>query len=85
MDDEALKKLPRAARVSILNAQSWEMIAAPVEGALVIDGRVSDAAWSRAEPVKSLYQHETFEGLPATEPTHVWVLFDDTNLYIGVR
>ena len=61
------------------------MTAVPVKGALVIDGRVSDAAWSRAVPVMSLYQRETFEGLPATEPTHVWVLFDDTNLYIGVR
>ena len=61
------------------------MTAALVDGALVIDGRVSDAASSRAVPVKSLYQRETFEGLPATEPTHVWVLFDDTNLYIGVR
>ena len=56
------------------------MTAALVDGALVIDGRVSDAASSRAVPVKSLYQRETFEGLPATEPTHVWVLFDDTNL-----
>ena len=61
------------------------MTAVPVKGALVIDGRVSDAAWSRAVPVMSLYQRETFKGLPATEPTHVWVLFDDTNLYIGVR
>ena len=47
------------------------MTAVPVKGALVIDGRVSDAAWSRAVPVMSLYQRETFEGLPATEPTHV--------------
>jgi len=85
VDDEALKKLPRAERVAILNAQSWEMTAAPLEGTLVIDGRVSEAAWSRAVPVTSLYQRETFEGLPATEPTHVWILFDDTNLYIGVR
>ncbi len=41
------------------------MTAALVDGALVIDGRVSDAASSRAVPVKSLYQRETFEGARA--------------------
>ena len=46
---------------------------------------MNDEAWSHAEPVTDFYQRETFEGLPATEPTYAWVLFDETNLYIGFR
>lgn len=85
IDDEALSKLPREERVRLLSRRSWEIRAERVEGSLEIDGSLEDEAWRRAEPVTSFYQRETYEGLPATEPTHVWVLYDETNLYIGVR
>ncbi len=85
--DEAqqLETLSRQERVRVLSAQRWEMTATRVDGEIDVDGNLADAAWSLAEPVTTLYQRETYEGLPATEPTHIWVLYDDTNLYVGIR
>jgi hypothetical protein len=80
-----LAQLPRQERVRLLNERSWEMRAFPVHGELEIDGRLDDADWAAAEPVTDFYQRESFEGLPATEPTHVSLLFDEENLYIGFR
>lgn len=82
---QELSDLSREERVRRLSALSWEVTATRVESELEIDGRLDDAAWKDAEPITSFYQRETFEGLPATEPTHVWVLYDDTNLYLGYR
>jgi hypothetical protein len=84
-EDPNLAQLPRAERVRLLEARSWEMQAFPVRGKLSIDGRLDDEAWQAAEPVTDFFQRETFEGIPATEPTHVSVLYDDENLYIGFR
>ena len=80
-----LAKLPRAERVRLLKGRTWEIRASRIQGKLSIDGRLDDKAWSDAEPVTELFQRETFEGIPATEPTHVSLLFDDENLYIGFR
>ncbi len=84
-NESDLAKLPREERVRLLKARPWEMRAFPVQGKLSIDGRVDDEAWAAAEPVTDFYQRETFEGIPATEPTHVSLLYDEENLYIGFR
>ena len=73
----------RAARVARLRQRTWEVTAAPVEGALRLDGRMDEPAWQRATPIRDFYQRERNEGLPATEPTEVRVLYDQKNLYIG--
>jgi Domain of unknown function (DUF5916)/Carbohydrate family 9 binding domain-like len=75
----------RAERVRRLKARTWEVRAVRLSGDLQIDGKLDDPAWASALPVTDFYQRETHEGLPATEPTHVYVLFDDTNLYFGFR
>jgi hypothetical protein len=80
-----LAQLRREERVQKLKERSWEMRAFPVQGELTIDGRVDDEAWAASEPVTDFYQRETFEGIPATEPPHVSLLFDEENLYIGFR
>ena len=63
--------LPREERVRLLKARTWEMRALRVQEKLSIDGRLDEEAWRRAEPITDFFQRETFEGLPATEPTHV--------------
>jgi hypothetical protein len=50
----------------------------------VIDGVVDERAWAEATPVGVFVQTEPVEGQPATEPTDVRVLFDDTAIYVGV-
>ena len=50
-----------------------------------IDGRLDEPAWARAEVAADFRQEEPREGEPATEKTEIRVLFDDRNLYIGIR
>ena len=50
----------------------------------VVDGRVIDEAWSAVEPHTTFTQQDPNEGAPATERTEVRVLFDKSNVYIGI-
>jgi len=50
-----------------------------------IDGRLDDAAWEEAQSVLQFYQQEPLEGEAVSEPTRVRILYDETNLYIGVE
>jgi hypothetical protein len=50
-----------------------------------IDGRLDDADWERATPVRGFITTEPVEGLPASEDTEVRVLFDEKAIYIGAR
>lgn len=78
-------ELSREERVRQLKARSWDVQAGRLASELRIDGRLSDPAWLDAPPVSDFYQRERNEGLPATEPTEVRVLYDDTTLYIAFR
>ena len=55
-----------------------------VEGP-VIDGSMDEAVWQRASVIDQFIQQEPAEGEPATERTEVRVLYDGSNLYVGVR
>ncbi|MDX1577439.1 MAG: DUF5916 domain-containing protein [Gemmatimonadota bacterium] len=50
-----------------------------------LDGRLDEAAWSRATPVTRFLQREPEEGLPATQRTEVRFAHDGVTLYIGAR
>jgi hypothetical protein len=50
----------------------------------VLDGRVTDEAWIHVEPYSTFTQTDPVEGAPASERTEVRVIFDRTNVYIGV-
>ena len=50
----------------------------------VIDGRVDEAIWGRAEPFSAFVQQDPNEGEPATERTEIRFLLDQRNLYIAV-
>ena len=49
-----------------------------------LDGRVTDEAWLKVEPYATFTQTDPIEGAPASERTEVRVLFDKSNIYIGV-
>lgn len=59
--------------------------AARIQVPVQVDGLLDEAAWAAAEPATGFRQREPLEGEPATEATEVRVLYDDTNLYVGVR
>ena len=50
-----------------------------------IDGVLDDTIYSTLEPITDFVQQDPDEGALATEPTLVWITFDDRNLYIGAR
>ena len=52
---------------------------------LRIDGQLDEAPYSTVEPIGDFVQLEPTAGAPATEPTDVWIFFDDDSLYISGR
>ena len=52
---------------------------------ITIDGRLDEAAWAAATPVRNLRQQQPDEGRAPSERTEVRVLYDEGALYIGAR
>jgi hypothetical protein len=52
---------------------------------LEIDGRLDEAVYTVTPPISGFVQQEPQEGVPATEKTEVWVLFDDEYVYVVAR
>jgi len=51
----------------------------------VIDGSVSDDVWKKASLVNEFYQREPNPGLPVSEKTEFYFMYDHNNIYIGIR
>ncbi|NLI24681.1 MAG: carbohydrate binding family 9 domain-containing protein [Bacteroidales bacterium] len=52
---------------------------------LTIDGRLEEEAWHSAHWAGDFIQHEPYNGAPATQKTEFAVLFDDNNVYVGIK
>jgi hypothetical protein len=52
---------------------------------LRVDGRLDEAVYSSLPPISDFIQSDPIEGVPATEKTEVWLLFDDRALYVTFR
>lgn len=50
---------------------------------ITIDGLLREAAWASAEVAKDFVQSGPRTGYPATADTHVRILFDSHNIYVG--
>jgi len=50
-----------------------------------VDGRLDEPAWAKAEAATDFRMESPREGAPASERTEVRVLFDDKNIYFGIR
>jgi hypothetical protein len=51
---------------------------------IAIDGRLDEGAWARAVPASGFVQQDPDNGMPATEPTEVRILYSNESLYMGV-
>jgi hypothetical protein len=72
---------------SILFAQHSQpdtIKALKVENSLTLDGILDEPAWTEAEHISNFTQRELNENAPATEGTEVAVLYNRTELYIGI-
>jgi hypothetical protein len=56
-----------------------------VSNPIRVDGQLDEPDWSRAQPATDFRQEQPSEGAPASERTEVRVLFDDKNIYFGIR
>jgi hypothetical protein len=56
-----------------------------IDGKLKIDGNLNEPEWNFAQPVSNFIQLEPEEGIPASESTEVLILYDDRNLYLGIK
>ncbi|MFC1563975.1 DUF5916 domain-containing protein [candidate division KSB1 bacterium] len=68
-----------------INSLEREYTAKKVSGGPKIDGRLDDDAWKTAHFDDSFLQREPVEGAAPTERTEFAILYDNDNLYIGVR
>ncbi len=48
-----------------------------------IDGHLNESVWFQAEAITEMYQEEPVEGGAPSEPSEIYVLYDQDNLYIG--
>jgi hypothetical protein len=51
---------------------------------IVLDGRVDESVWQRAQPATDFIQQDPDLGAPATERTEVRIVFDSESLYMAV-
>ena len=67
------------------DADSWILRAVRTDTPPVMDGKLDDPCWKRADVATDFRQRRPHEGEPAEEQTEVRILYDDTNLYISFR
>jgi hypothetical protein len=56
-----------------------------VSDTIKIDGLLDESPWSLAQPATDFLQQQPTEGASASKRTEVRVLFDDRNVYFGIR
>jgi len=52
---------------------------------LRLDGRLDEEIYRTVPPIDGFLQQVPQEGAPATEPTDMWVFFDDEHVYVAAR
>jgi hypothetical protein len=57
----------------------------PNEECPVIDGKLDEPIWQKANWQNDFVQHQPSEGKPASQKTEFAILFDEHNIYIGLN
>jgi hypothetical protein len=65
--------------------ERFKLNAVRVDESPVLDGVMNESVWLQARVIDAFVQQEPDEGAPASERTEVSVLYDGSNLYVGVR
>lgn len=65
------------------DARKYNLNALRTTNSIKLDGFLDEPDWQSADIAREFYQLEPAEGVPATQPTEVRVLYDEKNLYIG--
>ena len=74
-----------AAAAQTVRAPADEVRAIRLTSPLRIDGRLDEQVYGAVPPIDGFVQQLPVEGVPATEATELWILYDEDNLYIAAR
>ena len=77
---------PRAPEVISRNdAGDATVRAVRLDGPLDIDGELNEPVYGQVPALSDFIQSLPDEGVPATELTEAWILYDDENVYVSAR
>ncbi|MCX7906694.1 MAG: carbohydrate binding family 9 domain-containing protein [Bacteroidetes bacterium] len=62
---------------------SGQIVATRINGAIVLDGRIQEAAWEGVQPLTGFRQNNPQDGAEPTERTELRVGFDERYLYVA--
>jgi len=89
-----MKTIPLELTVLVILLDAWPLFAQhnqpdtirtlKIDTAIQLNGVLDEPAWTKAQRISNFTQHELNENDPATERTEVAVLYNRTELYIGV-
>lgn len=80
----SIMTLPLLFTASLPSAESVTQKAVRIERGPTLDGNLTDQVWQRAVPFSGFTQVFPATGNEPTERTELRILYDDTDLYIGV-
>jgi len=64
---------------------SFRVVTAVKTSTPKVDGQWSDAEWNYGGVAKHFTQTEPKDGIPASENTEAYFLYDDENIYVGIK
>jgi hypothetical protein len=56
-----------------------------LESSIQVDGQLDELAWQQVPPTSDFTQFSPNPGAAPSQPTEVWILYDDAYLYLGAR
>ncbi len=56
-----------------------------IDQEITVDGKLDEEVWSKAKPATNFYQYFPTDTAQAKQQTEIRFLFDDKNLYVGIK
>ena len=79
-------KISGAKNLNLIDQNEKRVIhAVHLKNEIKIDGRLDEPAWKAVDFHGDFLQREPNEGEPATERTEVGILYDERNIYFGIK
>ncbi|BAO76690.1 hypothetical protein WPG_2460 [Winogradskyella sp. PG-2] len=66
-------------------AQKKEVYVKYITETIVLDGNLNESSWSEAESATNFWNYFPNDSLQAKQQPEIKMLFDDTNLYVGIK
>jgi len=80
----AVAAMPAAAQSSAGGSQVV-VRASRISGPITVDGVLDESSYAEVAPITELVQQEPTFGAPISERTEIWLLYDDSNIYVACR